>query len=341
MKRVNQDIPHAHNRVTPDEWARQLSAAPDYSSDPGRWGTALLRHWTGTAADMSQPELDHHYVVQHLGGAKHVERWRDGPATSVTVEAGSLTSVPAGTNFMWRTRGPIEFAHLYIPPEYLDNMASRLDRSKNWALIDTVGVRDPLLEALFTRMLSGVTRAASTLYLDSMLESFALQLLHDHSTATLRTERRRETLTRFHLSRVVEFVHTHFGEDLELADLARVAGSSVYHFSRAFKNATGETPYQFVIRRRVKCAQMLLTTTDLTVAQVAATCGFHSSALLTHAFRRLLRITPRQYRRERGGGGSVSCDCPAKVADLSRTDGGRGHTATETSCTLHFACKPH
>ena len=285
-------------RTTPDEWAGRLSAPADLSSDRGTWSTALLRHWTGTSPVMDQPPLDHHYVVRHLGGAKHVERKHDGAPVSAIVEYGALTVVPAGSQFKWHTHGPIEFAHLYIAPALLARMASRFDRVNSLSLFDRVGCRDPLLESLYDAMLMEIRqpRTASALYLDSLLESFLLKLLLDHSSATLRGAQPRETLPTFRLKRVIDFVETHLCDPLTLTDLAQIAGGSVFHFSRAFKNAVGDAPYQYVLRRRVERAKSLLTASDLPLARIAGACGFRDLAQLSKTFSRLVGTTPTRYR---------------------------------------------
>lgn len=286
-------------RVTPDQWAGHLSAPADLSSDPGTWPTALLRHWTGTSPEMDQPPLDHHYVVRHLGGAKRVERRHEGAPVSAIVECGALTVVPAGAQFKWHTHGPIEFAHLYISPALLARAASQFDRVNTFSLIDRVGCRDPLLESLYGAMLLEIQqpRPASALYLDSLLESFLLKLLMDHSSASLRGPRSRETLQAFRLKRVTEFVETHMGDRLTLNDLAQVAGGSVFHFSRAFKNALGDAPYRYVLRRRVERAKLLLSDGDLPLTEIAVACGFHDAAHFSKVFARLAGTTPARFRR--------------------------------------------
>jgi AraC family transcriptional regulator len=289
----------AEPRVTPDDWSALLSAPADYSSSRETWPTALVRHWQGTSAITLQPSLDHHYIAQHLGGAKKIERRRDGPTISAVVECGALTFVPAGTAFDWHTQGPIEFAHLYIPPSYLEHMALRLDRKNAWAMPDAVGVRDSLLESLVSAMLKEIRRPheASALYLDGLLDSFALRFLCEHSSARIRPSRPRETLTAFRVARVVEYIDAHLEKDIKLTDLVDVAGGSVYHFCRAFRNTVGETPYQLVIRRRLERAKLLLESTELSVADVASACGFRNAQHFGRAFSRLWSTTPARVRR--------------------------------------------
>jgi AraC family transcriptional regulator len=290
------------NCITPDEWARSLSGPASIASSAATWPTAILKHWVGTDPSMDQPPLDHHYVVPHLGGPKEVERRGEGSAISTVVEQGSLTLVPAGTQFKWHTRGPIEFAHIYISPELMANTALRFDRVNELTLVDKVGCRNPTLEALYIAMREEVydQRASSPIYLDSLLEAFLIKLLLDHSTARLRDTQSRETLPSFRIKRIVDFIEAHLDRPLALEDLVAVAGGSPFHFSRAFKNSVGESPCKYLLRRRMERAQRLLMNTDWPLFKVAQNCGFLGSVNFSRSFARLLGVTPTQFREGRG-----------------------------------------
>ncbi len=286
---------------TPEQWSRSLSAPADLTSDRAHWPSALLRHWTGTSPDMDQPPLDHHYIVQHLGGAKHVQRRLDGKSITTRVESGTLTMVPAGTRFLWHTCGPIEFAHLYVSPALLQATAMRCKRGVEVSLVDRVGQHDPLLQTLFGRMLAELRTpcAAHTLYMDSLLETFMLTLVMEHTTGSTSTRPipGRETLTAYTLRRVVEFVEANLHLEIALADLVEVAGGSAFHFSRAFKNSSGQSPYQFVIRRRIERARKMLTRTNSGLELIAAQCGFRDPMHLARLFTRAVGLAPSAYRR--------------------------------------------
>ena len=285
--------------VSPDDWASSLSGPPDLSSDQFNWRSALLRHWTGTSPDMDQPLLNHHYIVQHLGGAKSVERRFDGSPISNTVQNGSITIVPVGTQFKWHTRGPIEFAHLYISPALLGRTALRFERASEITLIDRVGCRDPLLEALYSSMIAELRRPGQPeiFYLDSLLETFLLRLILAHSSARVRGRTARETLAAHQLRRVNEYVESRLEQPVALADLAKAAGGSVFHFIRAFKNTVGDTPYNYVLRRRTDRAKAMLDEGEQSNAVIAGRCGFSSKANFVKTFKRLVGTTPTRYRR--------------------------------------------
>ena len=289
----------SQSRATPDEWARQLAAPADLSSERRGWSTALLRHWTGGRPTLIQPALDHHYIVQHLGGPKKVERRRDGGAVSAIVEPGSLSIVPVGTQFKWHTQGPIQFAHLYLAPSMLSRVALRFDKFSD-SLVDRVGCRDPLLEMLYTAMLQELRKeeGIESLYMDSLLETFVIKLLLAHtSSRKANALKPREVLAAYQLKRVTEFVESRLSGDIALADMAEVAGGSVFHFSRAFRNTAGDTPYRYVLRRRIERAKSMLKTTDLSVSEVARDCGFTSTAHFAKTFVRFVGTLPKSFRQ--------------------------------------------
>jgi transcriptional regulator GlxA family with amidase domain len=96
---------------------------------------------------------------------------------------------------------------------------------------------------------------------------------------------------------VLEWVNGHLDEPITVADLARRASLSRRHFHRNFLRATGQTPLQWVQSRRVRRAQELLESTDLSVEQIASRTGFANSNTLRTHFVRAVTVSPQQYRR--------------------------------------------
>ncbi|MEM8782413.1 MAG: AraC family transcriptional regulator, partial [Planctomycetota bacterium] len=102
------------------------------------------------------------------------------------------------------------------------------------------------------------------------------------------------------MRRVEEFVAERLEGALRLDELADVACVSKFHFSRLFKRTTGLTPHRYVIRCRVRRAQLLLrdpTYNDYSIAGVAVRCGFVDQSHLGRHFKAQLGVTPAEYRR--------------------------------------------
>ncbi len=99
------------------------------------------------------------------------------------------------------------------------------------------------------------------------------------------------------LRRARDLIDLRYAEPLDLADLAREAGYSKFHFARAFASAYGETPRAYMTRRRLERAKTLLRTANLTVTEVCFAVGFESLGSFSSLFRRVVGQTPSGYQR--------------------------------------------
>ena len=87
-----------------------------------------------------------------------------------------------------------------------------------------------------------------------------------------------------------------YAEPLDVADLARAAGLSQAHFSRAFRKAFGESPHAYLLTRRLERAAALLRNTDDSVADICVAVGLTSIGSFTTSFKRMFGTTPAAYR---------------------------------------------
>jgi AraC family transcriptional regulator len=104
-------------------------------------------------------------------------------------------------------------------------------------------------------------------------------------------------LDRRRLTRVSEYIAGNLDRDLTIAQLAKVAALSQFHFARAFKAAVGTAPHQYVSAHRLERAKDLLVRGDQSILDIAIALNFSSQANFTRAFRKLTGMTPGQYRR--------------------------------------------
>lgn len=79
-------------------------------------------------------------------------------------------------------------------------------------------------------------------------------------------------------------------------DLANIAGFSKYHFARIFKQVMNISCYDYLINRRLMCAEKLLIEPDLSIMQIAMKSGFSSLATFNRVFKAKNHCTPKEYR---------------------------------------------
>jgi AraC family transcriptional regulator len=94
----------------------------------------------------------------------------------------------------------------------------------------------------------------------------------------------------------IERIESGYAEALTVDDLARAAGMSRYHFSRAFRARTGSSPYQYLLRTRVRRAAELLRRGRRNVTEAALEVGFLDLGRFSRAFQREIGVPPSQYR---------------------------------------------
>jgi AraC-like DNA-binding protein len=143
---------------------------------------------------------------------------------------------------------------------------------------------------------SGLSRSGVSLrqppepYLISILMSIA----HEHSRFS------REpltTLTAGHVSQVLDYIQSHLGDALRVDELAKLMRLSSTQFHRRFREATGESPRQYILKARLERAKQLITVSELPLSCIAFDVGFSSQSALTNAMKRYLNTTPAQLRR--------------------------------------------
>jgi AraC-like DNA-binding protein len=84
--------------------------------------------------------------------------------------------------------------------------------------------------------------------------------------------------------------------ELALADLAREAAMSPYHFLRTFRAVVGLTPHQFVLRTRLHRAAMRLRASREPISNIAFDAGFNDLSTFNRRFRRVVGLSPGAYR---------------------------------------------
>ncbi|MFF7853106.1 helix-turn-helix domain-containing protein [Streptomyces sp. NPDC007904] len=104
-----------------------------------------------------------------------------------------------------------------------------------------------------------------------------------------------------------------YAEPLDVPALARDALMSPGHFSRSFRAAFGETPYSYLMTRRIERAKALLRRGDLTVTEVCMAVGCTSLGSFSARFTELVGEPPSAYRARDHGHAAVIPACVAKI----------------------------
>ncbi|NUT34740.1 MAG: helix-turn-helix transcriptional regulator [Hamadaea sp.] len=121
----------------------------------------------------------------------------------------------------------------------------------------------------------------------------------------------REDLVRLRQAR--DRMDRDYAQPLDVAALARTALMSAGHFSRSFRAAFGESPYSYLMTRRIERAKALLRRGDLSVTEVCFAVGCTSLGSFSSRFTELVGESPRAYRARNHDDGAAIPACVAKT----------------------------
>ncbi|MCC7437762.1 MAG: helix-turn-helix transcriptional regulator [Armatimonadetes bacterium] len=98
------------------------------------------------------------------------------------------------------------------------------------------------------------------------------------------------------LSQARNFIEKNIDKPISLSQVADVACLSSHHFLRLFKQVFGETPHQYLTRKRIERAKDLLLTTPISVTGICQSVGFKSPGSFSWLFRRHVGYSPEGFR---------------------------------------------
>ena len=245
---------------------------------------------------------DHHTVFVSLTPRPiQYHQAQDGQAHEGLYRHGDFTITPADLAFFARWQGTENCLKLQVSDRWLRAVAQETltGGSDRLTLVPTFQSRHGQIAAIATLMLTELQHQQSggALYLDSLTQALAVQLLRQHGSTQPTLPQYAGGLPTYQLRQVLDYVDAHLTQDIKLADLAQLLDMSPFHFGRMFKQAIGVSPHQYVIQQRVERAKRLLSQRDRAIIDIALDCGFSSHSHLTKQFRQLTGMTPKAFRQ--------------------------------------------
>ncbi|KAM3094284.1 helix-turn-helix domain-containing protein [Phormidesmis sp. 146-35] len=290
------------NMLSPLGIDRQANKSLILSSQQMGWNGILVEQYQilpTSYCEASLPALSAHWLNFPLGQPMHLTQKRDNRLHESIFHKGDLIFVPAGQPSYWRSRTnntPQSILRIYLQPELVTKIveASALDFSR-LDLTHSCSKSALHLHQIAVMLLAELESGGimGELYVESLTQVLIIELLrHCSSSQTITSAK--PSLTHTRLQSAIDYIHAHLDLDLTLVQIATSINISPSHFASLFKQATGISLHQYVIKQRVERAKLLLTTTDLPIASIAFQVGFSSQSHLNQHCKRLTGMTPKQ-----------------------------------------------
>lgn len=293
---------HRHGDSLSDLSALYPEAVLASSKDLG-WQDIRVLHVRNEAGDMDLPPLDNHCVIVQLSPSGYVTATINGQAFDNFLSPGDVTIIPAGmsSRWSWADGRPHEMLHVYLEPNFVKKTAETCNLNYDQMAIEPqIAVRDEQLSHMAMSLLCELNaeNIVGRLYADSVASAFAIQIIRRYSCLK-DVGMTKGGMAPHKLRRALEYISDKLEQQSGIAlDLvAQEVGMSRFHFSRVFKESMGLSPINYIVRQRIERAKKLLTETELPIADIALQAGFSGQSHFTTFFRKLVGLTPRDFRR--------------------------------------------
>ena len=276
------------------------------------WTSLLIQRFEppATVEDFKTHPTPDQLIVVVTGGCREVESFSGGRWKKAVYNPTSVSMTPPDhvDRLRWRslTSAPAESLHLYIPRHFFSGARDEFQRAGApipAQPLDSLAFNDPVVARVALSLADAVEAGAPDLYAQSAAQFLATHLLSKQTgwAGALHAGQDSKSLANRRMAHVLEYIQAHYAQPLSLDKLAREACVSRFHFGRLFRQQTGMTPHSYLVKIRMDAAASLLGDSDLSILEIALSCGYGSAAHFAVAFQRRFSQTPSLYRQSLRG----------------------------------------
>lgn len=171
---------------------------------------------------------------------------------------------------------------VFIPYDNTDSLSNRCIGLINQIIREYV-LRNPYFELVI-----------ASRFLSILVTIGRNRLLGDHNPNTFHDSKQNELSQK--LSIAFEYIDSHYTDDLTLDDVADIAGFSKFHFSRLFKQCSGQNFHEYLCYKRIQASEALLMMPEYSITEIAFKSGFSSLSTFNRAFKNINQCSPTEYR---------------------------------------------
>ena len=195
--------------------------------------------------------------------------------------------------------GAFDFIQMEIPADGLDRLFDEAGASVSSRLDNVTGQADPVLSHLAQAMAPGFAMATppSPLFIDQLAVAIGTHIVRRYGRAAAIRPTRSAGLSRAQARIAKEFLRSRLDGEIAIEDVAAACGLSRGHFSRAFRQSLGTSPYRWLLDQRLQAACDLMRAPRASLADISIACGFADQSHFTRAFTAWAGTSPARWRR--------------------------------------------
>jgi AraC family transcriptional regulator len=276
------------------------------SSVGTKWNDVVVEQHHFPSSELSGVVYKRHLIIINIGHSITWESKKEGRFRRVDKARGGISFWPSDQPFSGRLK--VErgvFANvlfLALDPGFISRVAEGLEfDTDRIELVRQGRSTDPTLHHIGMALRAGIQSgdAVDRMYGEALSTALAVHLLREYGATVLGPKRQYGGLPREKLVCAVAYIQDQLNTDLTVSGIAQAVGLSPDHFTKLFKESTGQSPHRYVVEARVRKAKELLTTGKFTISEAAYHVGFVDQSHLTRHFKRIFGLPPKRLLNRR------------------------------------------
>lgn len=287
-------------RIGAVENGRSLTAfatTPYLSSAPSQWDGILCEQYRlSKYANQGKTYLNHHLCI-HTAGPTPAYWYENGRKHNAFLKPGGVHLASAGSA---TPAGGCEQTFELFVIELSPGIFTRVlqeEAPPTVELRDQTSLRDAQVYSLGTALQMELSAGCTSgrLYAELLGASLTAYLARHYCGWPAKIRELKGGMPGHRLRHAIEYIEANLTGDLRLEEMATNVQMSPYTFARLFRQSTGLSPHQYLLRARIKEAKRLLRDGKSTIADISLELGFSDQSHFTRVFHKITGVTPRRF----------------------------------------------
>jgi len=256
-------------------------------------------HYRNQDEHLSYINNKQHTLSMYLAGGYNTVR------TDISAGKGSpgkFCLMPKGADSQWQLGDTQEFMHLYFDDTYIKRLALRVFDidPRTIVLPELTFAQDLGLEALFRHNMASANWHNNDMQLamEQVTDTILISMLQSVGNKQIKSPLKGGLSPKICLH-VCDYIQANYQRKIYLSELADLAQLSEFHFCRMFKESLAQTPQEYLTNVRIEHVKHALNYTQLTLTDIALKVGFSNQSHMGRYFKKLIGVSPREFRRQR------------------------------------------
>lgn len=214
---------------------------------------------------------------------------------------GKFCLMPKGSESYWQLGQTQNFMHLYFKDDYLKQLALKVfDIDPRMLQLPELNFTNaPATQALFEQCIATANwHNGNHLAMEQITDTILVSMLQELNVSKLKSPIKGGLSPKVAVM-VRDYIHANYHRQIYLTELADLAQLSEYHFCRMFKESLAQTPQAYLLGVRIEQVKLLIDNTKnnvMSLSDIALQCGFSNQSHMGRYFKKLVGISPREYR---------------------------------------------